>query len=67
MKIRKGDNVIIIKGKDRKKTGRVLRVLPKENKVIIENLNLVKKLKNLKKKEKKERLFLFPEQLIVRM
>ena len=67
MKIRKGDNVIIIKGKDRKKTGRVLRVLPKENKVIIENLNLVKKIKNLKKKEKKERLFLFPEQLIVQM
>lgn len=43
MKIKKGDTVLIIKGKDRKKTGRVMKALPKEEKVIIEGLNLVKK------------------------
>lgn len=43
MKIKKGDNVLIIKGKDRGKTGKVIKALPKENKVVIEGLNLVKK------------------------
>lgn len=43
MKIKKGDNVLIIKGKDRGKIGKIIKVLPKENKVIIEGLNLVKK------------------------
>lgn len=43
MKIKKGDTVLIIKGKDREKTGKVLKALPKENRVIVEGLNLAKK------------------------
>lgn len=43
MKIKKNDQVKIIKGKDRGKTGSVLKVLPKENKVIVNGLNLFKK------------------------
>jgi len=43
MKIRKGDSVIIISGKDRLKKGKVSKVFPKENKVLIEGLNLRKK------------------------
>jgi large subunit ribosomal protein L24 len=43
MKIIKGDNVRILSGKDRGKTGKVLRVLPKGKKALIEGLNLVKK------------------------
>lgn len=43
MKIKKGDTVRIIKGKDRGKTGKILRVYPDLNKVIIEGLNLFKK------------------------
>lgn len=43
MKIKKGDNVLIIKGKDRGKVGKVIKALPKENKVVIEGLNLIKK------------------------
>jgi large subunit ribosomal protein L24 len=43
VKIIKGDNVKILSGKDRGKTGKVLRVIPKEGKVLIEGLNLVKK------------------------
>jgi large subunit ribosomal protein L24 len=42
-KIRKDDNVIVIGGKDRGKTGRVLRVDPKKHKVFVEGLNIVKR------------------------
>jgi large subunit ribosomal protein L24 len=43
MKIHKGDTIKIIVGKDRGKTGKVLKVLPKRNKVLIDGLNLYKK------------------------
>lgn len=43
MKIKKGDTVLMIKGKDRGRKGKVIKAIPKENKVIVEGLNLVKK------------------------
>jgi large subunit ribosomal protein L24 len=43
MKIRKGDVVHILSGKDRGKEGRVLDAMPKERKVVVENLNVVKR------------------------
>lgn len=43
MKIKKNDTVLIISGKDRKKTGKVLEVFPKDNRIIVENINIVKK------------------------
>jgi large subunit ribosomal protein L24 len=43
MKIKKGDTIKIIAGKDKGKTGKVLKVLPKKNKVLIDALNLYKK------------------------
>lgn len=43
MKIRKGDIVLIISGKDRTKRGKVIEAFPKKNKIIIEGINLVKK------------------------
>ena len=43
MKIKKGDNVKIITGKDKGKSGKIVRALPKENKVIVEGLNMTKK------------------------
>ena len=42
-KIKKGDNVIIITGKDKGKKGKILKVLVSENKVIIEGANMMKK------------------------
>ena len=42
LKIRKGDTVQVMKGKDRGKQGRVLEARPRDNKVIVENLNLMK-------------------------
>ena len=43
MKIKKGDNVILVAGKDKGKTGKVVRVMPAENKVVVDGLNKVKK------------------------
>ncbi len=40
MRIRKGDTVQVINGKDKGKTGEVLRTLPLENRVIVEGINL---------------------------
>ena len=43
MQIRKNDSVMVISGKERGKTGKVLRVNPKEDAVIIERINVVKR------------------------
>ncbi len=43
MKIKKNDNVIVIAGNDRGKTGKVLKVFPKENRVIVEGVNIRKR------------------------
>ena len=43
IKIRRDDTVRIIKGKDRGKTGRVLRVDPKKDKVYVEGANIIKR------------------------
>lgn len=43
MKLRKDDKVIVIAGRDKGKTGTVLGVLPKENKVVVENINVAKR------------------------
>jgi large subunit ribosomal protein L24 len=43
MKIRKGDVVHILTGKDRGKQGRVIDARPKDDKVVVENLNTVKR------------------------
>jgi large subunit ribosomal protein L24 len=42
-KIRKGDEVVVKVGKDSGKRGTVLRVLPEADKVVVENVNIVKK------------------------
>lgn len=41
MKIKRDDTVIVISGKDRGKTGKVKRVLPKEDRVVVEGVNIV--------------------------
>lgn len=42
-KIRKGDEVIVIAGKDKSKRGKVLRVLPSVDKVVVQGINVVTK------------------------
>lgn len=43
MKIRKNDSVMVISGNDRGKTGKVLKVFPKNSRVIVEGINLRKR------------------------
>ena len=43
MKIKKGDNVMIMKGKDRGKSGKITSVNPEKSRVLIHGLNQVKK------------------------
>ena len=43
MKIKKGDTILVITGKDRGKKGKVLRALPKERRVSVDGVNLLKK------------------------
>jgi large subunit ribosomal protein L24 len=43
LKIKKGDTVMVIAGKARGKTGKVLRVEPEKERVVIERLNMIKR------------------------
>ncbi len=42
-KIRKGDDVIVLTGKDKGKRGTVVRVIAEDDRVVVENVNMVKK------------------------
>ncbi len=43
LKIKKGDEVIVITGKDKGKRGKVIKAFPKENKIMISGINVVTK------------------------
>ena len=43
MRIKKGDNVQVLSGNDKGKTGEVLEVMPKEDKVVVKGVNIRKK------------------------
>jgi large subunit ribosomal protein L24 len=43
MKLKKGDPVVVLQGKDKGKEGMILRVMPKTGKVIVEGVNIAKK------------------------
>ncbi len=49
MRIKKGDSVKVLRGKDRGKIGKVLKVLPGIGKVTVENINLVKRHKKARR------------------
>lgn len=41
--VRKNDRVVVISGKNKKKTGRVIEVLPRKGKIIVEGVNVIKR------------------------
>jgi large subunit ribosomal protein L24 len=53
MKLKKGDNVIVIAGKEKGKKGKIVKVLPGLNKVIVEGLNMIKRHQRPKKSNEK--------------
>jgi len=65
MKIKKGDNVLIIKGKDRGKKGKVLQVFPHEKKVIVEGINLRKKHQRPRRAGEKGQIVILPGRISV--
>jgi len=65
MKIKKGDTVLIISGKDKNKKGKVIRSFPKERKVIVEGAGLVKKHQKPKKQGEKGQIVQIPSKINV--
>lgn len=65
MKLRKGDNVLIISGKDRGKTGKIMRVFPKEDLVLVEGVNLRKKHMRPKRAREKGEIIIKPAPIYV--
>ncbi len=60
MKLKKGDNVIAITGKDKGKKGKIVRVIPKENKVVVEGINILKKHQRPRKSGEKGQIIKMP-------
>lgn len=60
MKIKKGDKVQMLTGKDKGKTGKVLQVLSGEKKAVVEGLNLILKNQRPKKQGEKGQRIQFP-------
>lgn len=52
LKIKKGDTVYVLSGKDKGKVGKVLAVFPRKEKVIVEGINIVKKHRKLDPNQK---------------
>jgi large subunit ribosomal protein L24 len=42
-KIKKGDNVVVLAGKDKGRTGEVVQVMPKEDRAVVRGINMVKR------------------------
>ena len=51
MKLKTDDNIVVIAGKDKGKTGKIVRILSKQNKVVVEKINL--RTKHIKKTNEK--------------
>src|SRR3989344_7972885 len=65
MKVKKGDTVLIISGKDKGRTGKVFKALPKERGILVEGVNLKKKHVRPKKQGEKGQIIDLPAVLDV--
>ncbi len=60
MKIKKGDTVKILSGKDRGKRAKVTRVLPSDGRIMVEGVNLKKRHRRSRRQDKKGEIVLIP-------
>lgn len=60
MKIKKNDTILVITGKDKGKRGKVLRVLPKQGRVVVEGVNMIKKHRRKKTEREKGQIIELP-------
>lgn len=65
MKIKKGDKVKILSGKDKGKTGKVLQILTKRNKISVEGVNLLYKNVRPKRQGEKGQKIQFPAPMAI--
>jgi len=65
MKIHKGDQALIISGKDKGRKGKVIEALPKDGRVVVEGLNIRKKHMRPKKSGEKGQIIEMPSPLDV--
>lgn len=65
MKIHKNDTVKILVGKDKGKSGKVIKVFPKDGKILIENINLFKKHVRPKKTGEKGQIVEMPKPIYI--
>jgi len=63
MKIIKGDNVLVISGKDRAKTGKVLSALPNEGRIVVEGVNIAKKSQRPRQQGQKGQIISVPKSI----
>ncbi|MCX6752889.1 MAG: 50S ribosomal protein L24 [Candidatus Nomurabacteria bacterium] len=60
MKLKKGDNVIVITGKDKGKKGKIVSVLVEKNRVVVEGVNMMKKHQKPRKSGEKGQVISIP-------
>jgi large subunit ribosomal protein L24 len=65
MKVKKGDTILIITGKDKGRTGKILKSLVKESKILVEGMNLKKKHRRPRKQGEKGQIVSIPAPLNV--
>jgi large subunit ribosomal protein L24 len=65
MKIKKGDTVLIISGKDKGKKAKVLESFPRQNKIIVEGINLVKRHRRPRREREKGQIVEVPKPINV--
>jgi len=65
MFVKKGDNVKILVGKDKGKTGKVIRSIPREEKIVVEGINIAKKHTRPKREGEKGEIVEFPRPIHV--
>jgi len=65
MKIKKNDNVAVISGKDKGKSGKVLRAMPKADKLLIESINIIKRHQRPRKQGEKGQILQMPSPIHV--
>lgn len=61
MKIKRDDTILVITGKDKGKKGKVLKVFPRQNKILVEKVNIVKKHRRPKKEGEKGQVVEIPK------
>jgi len=59
MKIKKGDNIIVIAGKDKGKEGKIIKTFSKKNEVIVEGVNIKKRHQKARRQDQKGQIIEF--------